>query len=103
MGATGPDHDQLQLADPLILAPRSRYAAWLEPLSSLADLVNTFEELPMDPLVIAASKALRMLIRKLRQVLSPGGSLFLAVAETALNPGHIFTCVSYNKAIHYQM
>lgn len=45
----------------------------------------------------------KLVLRKLRQVLRPGGYLFLGGAETTLNLDSAFTRVNYDKAICYQV
>ncbi len=45
----------------------------------------------------------KLILRKLRQVLKPGGYLFLGGAETTLNLDSAFTRVNYDKAICYQV
>jgi chemotaxis protein methyltransferase CheR len=45
----------------------------------------------------------KLILRMLRQVLRPGGYLFLGGAETTLNLDSTFTRVNYDKAICYQV
>lgn len=45
----------------------------------------------------------KTILRKLRQVLRPGGYLFLGGAETTLNLDSTFTRVNHDKAICYQV
>jgi chemotaxis protein methyltransferase CheR len=45
----------------------------------------------------------KVILGKLRQLLKPGGYLFLGGAETTLNLDDSFTCVQFNKASCYQL
>jgi chemotaxis protein methyltransferase CheR len=44
----------------------------------------------------------KVILRKLRQVLSPGGYLFLGAAETTMNINDSFTRIPFEKTFYYQ-